>query len=516
MIIAHDVNEYKTEAERLLAANQPRQAAALLGRALRVNNRDAEAYALMGIALGMSGDGAMAIQKLERSTTLEPWQDAYWCNLGYAYERAGAASQARDAYGRALLVNLRNERAQSALLRLQVNLLSVPLPMASEPTAKLDGMAAPLLESRSDPAPVVESEIMSASALAEESVSAPVGHLELVSADALESKSNLVPTGTLAAMPALALVEKPDAASVAEPESVFLPAEPPEQVPVPAHVPDSSETSSRSPQDSKLLDGVGAAKPAPDPQFDNIMFQLGCVRFQAGHETMEGPSQISQALGAFDEHDEAGKGDLLVKADPADTRVLTLEQLPGLGGHWWQSEERKVPPQPGEPEKTFCEKSGSPPTASGDLVPSPGAKASDPADELVFDPSLVREYVPTGKRSACQGWLAGYTPDLEGPSAVIGRPVESLQKGRLPSSMVDIGSVPGPSWRGSKLGPSVQSDAGAADGEMSWPDMLSMASTSSRRESSAGGNSLPRWFVVTMLFFFIFGIWLLLFLIHLV
>jgi len=106
------------EARRLLGSGQVEEAIAGLQQILTADPGEAEAHALLGIALGMKGEIAESTGHLETAIRLAPQQPTYHFNLGQVYEQSGDRSAAVAAYTRALQLDPAYPRAGEAYRRL--------------------------------------------------------------------------------------------------------------------------------------------------------------------------------------------------------------------------------------------------------------------------------------------------------------------------------------------------------------------------------------------------------------
>ncbi|MCA1596031.1 MAG: hypothetical protein LC772_06365, partial [Chloroflexi bacterium] len=138
---AGGITNPKDEARRLLGAGQVPEAIALLQASAGEN--DAEAQSLLGAALGMAGDNAGSIARLERATQIDPQQPSYQFNLGCALEKAGEQGRAMAAYQAALQSNPGYTKAREALDRLGVPAAGMSAAAAPDAFPQFGAPAAP-------------------------------------------------------------------------------------------------------------------------------------------------------------------------------------------------------------------------------------------------------------------------------------------------------------------------------------------------------------------------------------
>jgi tetratricopeptide (TPR) repeat protein len=118
------------EPRRLLASGQLQEGLAGLQQIIAERPADAEAHALLGVALGMSGDTAGSVRHLETAIQLAPQQPTHRFNLGQVRERSGNPNGAVEAYRQALQIDPSYQRASEALWRLT----GAPSPSAPPPS----------------------------------------------------------------------------------------------------------------------------------------------------------------------------------------------------------------------------------------------------------------------------------------------------------------------------------------------------------------------------------------------
>jgi tetratricopeptide (TPR) repeat protein len=111
-------SDHLQEARQLLAAGQLPEAIRSLQEWIATQPADAEAHALLGVALGMQGDTAAAARSLETAIQFDPQQPTFHFNLGQVREKQGDPSGAVTAYQAALQLNPTYERAAAAYQRL--------------------------------------------------------------------------------------------------------------------------------------------------------------------------------------------------------------------------------------------------------------------------------------------------------------------------------------------------------------------------------------------------------------
>jgi uncharacterized RDD family membrane protein YckC len=86
-----------------------------LGRAVALDDRDAEARACLGVAYSRKGRHAQAKQMLQAAVELQPQNARYRFNLGAALEAAGDAAGAALAYREALRIDPAHAQAKARL-----------------------------------------------------------------------------------------------------------------------------------------------------------------------------------------------------------------------------------------------------------------------------------------------------------------------------------------------------------------------------------------------------------------
>lgn len=117
-----------------------------LSAALAEAPEDAELCAYLGVAHGMDGNTAEAVQCLRRATQLDPGSAAFQFNLGKALEQSGRPAEALGAYRRALVLETSHARARAAVHRLESE-------FSTAPAAAMEGAAGGGEPSLSDPPP---------------------------------------------------------------------------------------------------------------------------------------------------------------------------------------------------------------------------------------------------------------------------------------------------------------------------------------------------------------------------
>lgn len=113
-----------TEARRLVHLGQNQQAITVIQGILQRYGPVAEAHALMGATVSSLGDLAAATSHFEQAVRLDPTRASYHYNLGVAYERAGNAMWALEAYRHALEVDAYFPQACEAYYRLAPQIAS--------------------------------------------------------------------------------------------------------------------------------------------------------------------------------------------------------------------------------------------------------------------------------------------------------------------------------------------------------------------------------------------------------
>jgi tetratricopeptide (TPR) repeat protein len=92
-------------ARRELDSNRPEEAISLLESYRRSHPSDPEAYNLLGVAYGRSGDDDRSLEMFQQLSRLAPNQPEVYNNLGAAYLRKERLTEAVNAFGRALRLN---------------------------------------------------------------------------------------------------------------------------------------------------------------------------------------------------------------------------------------------------------------------------------------------------------------------------------------------------------------------------------------------------------------------------
>jgi tetratricopeptide (TPR) repeat protein len=118
MSYAPDHTESMAEARRLMGSGQAQEAVACLQRLVGANDADAEALALLGVAVAMNGDAATGAHHIEAAIRLAPQQATYHFNLGCVREQAGDAKSAGAAYEQALKLHPGYDRAAEGYRRI--------------------------------------------------------------------------------------------------------------------------------------------------------------------------------------------------------------------------------------------------------------------------------------------------------------------------------------------------------------------------------------------------------------
>lgn len=105
-----------------------------LGRAVALDDRDAEARACLGVAYSRKGRHAQAKQVLQAAVELQPQSARYRFNLGAALETAGDAAGAALAYREAFRIDPEHAQAKARLQALG-HQAQLPLAGSSPPSA---------------------------------------------------------------------------------------------------------------------------------------------------------------------------------------------------------------------------------------------------------------------------------------------------------------------------------------------------------------------------------------------
>jgi tetratricopeptide (TPR) repeat protein len=129
MALDSDSTDPLAEARQFLRAGQAPEAATCLRQMLATRPADAEAHAMLGVALAMSGERAAGMRSLETAIQLAPLQASHHFNLGQVREQGGDRSGAAAAYRQALEIDPAYSRAATAYQRLTG---APPRPTAAE------------------------------------------------------------------------------------------------------------------------------------------------------------------------------------------------------------------------------------------------------------------------------------------------------------------------------------------------------------------------------------------------
>src|SRR5262249_44229104 len=105
----------RDEGIQALRAGEIDRAVELLGRAVMLDDHDAEAKALLGVAYSQKGLHAQAKRALQTAVELQPQNANFRFNLGVALERAGALQGAAVAYRDTLQLNKDHQQARAKL-----------------------------------------------------------------------------------------------------------------------------------------------------------------------------------------------------------------------------------------------------------------------------------------------------------------------------------------------------------------------------------------------------------------
>jgi tetratricopeptide (TPR) repeat protein len=135
------------QARQLLRDGRGDEAARTVRRYLSTAPGGAQDYELLGVALGMAGEGLQALAALEQAHALDPQSASIAYNLGQVYRQAGRGAAAITAFERAIALRPDYDAAKRALAAVQQ-----PAPAAAPAAPAAAAPAAPAAAAPAAPA----------------------------------------------------------------------------------------------------------------------------------------------------------------------------------------------------------------------------------------------------------------------------------------------------------------------------------------------------------------------------